>query len=58
MLISPICWLCDHETLIVDLAGDSVETGDMIVFDRDGVVAVPFDRINEVLSKLTLLQTA
>ncbi len=29
-----------------------VETGDMIVADRDGVVVVPFERIGEVLAQL------
>ena len=42
----------------INLAGVSVETGDMIVGDRDGVVVVPFDQINEVLSKLSFLKVA
>ena len=42
----------------INLAGVSVEAGDMIVCDRDGVVVVPFDQINEVLSKLRFLKIA
>ena len=44
--------------MAINLAGVSVETGDMIVCDRDGVVVVPFDQINEVLSKLSFLKLA
>lgn len=36
----------------VQLGGRNVETGDMIVADRDGVVAVPFARIDEVIAML------
>ncbi len=45
----------------VQLAAQQVDTGDMIVADRDGVVVVPFDRINAVISVLahvTELETA
>lgn len=38
--------------LPVDLGGVRVETGDMIVADRDGVVVVPFDRVAEVAARL------
>jgi len=34
----------------VQLGGQTVETGDMIVADRDGVVVVPFERIDEVIA--------
>ncbi len=34
------------------IGGRQVETGDMIVADRDGVVVVPFDRIDAVISAL------
>ncbi len=36
----------------VDIGGLRVETGDMIVADRDGVVVVPFDTIDAVLLRL------
>ncbi|WP_172300264.1 RraA family protein [Pseudoruegeria sp. HB172150] len=36
----------------VTVAGQPVETGDMIVADRDGVVVVPFARIDEVIAML------
>ncbi|WP_299688000.1 RraA family protein [uncultured Tateyamaria sp.] len=45
----------------VQIGGQQVETGDMIVGDRDGVVVVPFDRIDAVIGKLahiTALETA
>ena len=47
--------------LPVQIAGQSVDTGDMIVADRDGVVVVPFDRIAEIarrLSEVEALETA
>lgn len=34
------------------IGGQRVETGDMIVADRDGVVVVPFDRLDEVIAAL------
>lgn len=36
----------------VQIGGLEVETGDMIVADRDGVVVVPFERIDEVIETL------
>jgi 4-hydroxy-4-methyl-2-oxoglutarate aldolase len=36
----------------VQIGGQEVETGDMIVADRDGVVVVPFERLDEVIQKL------
>ncbi len=36
----------------VQIGGQRVETGDMIVADRDGVVVVPFDRIDAVIAAL------
>lgn len=36
----------------IQIGGQEVETGDMIVADRDGVVVVPFERIDEVIDKL------
>ena len=36
----------------VQIGGQEVETGDMIVGDRDGVVVVPFERIDEVIGRL------
>jgi 4-hydroxy-4-methyl-2-oxoglutarate aldolase len=36
----------------VQLGAQQVETGDMIVADRDGVVVVPFARLDEVIEKL------
>jgi 4-hydroxy-4-methyl-2-oxoglutarate aldolase len=36
----------------VQLGGREVESGDMIVADRDGVVVVPFERLDEVIGNL------
>lgn len=36
----------------IDIGGQRVETGDMIVADRDGVVVVPFERIDAVIAQL------
>ena len=47
--------------LAIQIGGQRVETGDMVVADRDGVVIVPFERIDEViemLSKITALESA
>jgi 4-hydroxy-4-methyl-2-oxoglutarate aldolase len=38
--------------LPVQIGGRQVETGDMVVADRDGVVIVPFARIDEVIERL------
>ena len=44
--------------LKINLAEISVEPGDMVVCDRDGVVVVPFLQIDKVLEKLGRLKTA
>lgn len=36
----------------VQLGGQEIETGDMIIGDQDGVVVVPFERIDEVIGAL------
>jgi len=36
----------------VDIGGMRIETGDMIVADRDGVVVVPFDTIDHIIARL------
>ena len=36
----------------LDIGGKTVCTGDIIVADADGVTVVPFEQINEVISKL------
>lgn len=41
----------------IQIGGQEVETGDMIVADRDGVVVVPFERIDEVIDKLARIKT-
>ena len=38
--------------LPVQIGGQRVETGDMIVADKDGVVVVPFDLIDHVIGRL------
>ena len=42
----------------VQLGGQEVETGDMIIADRDGVVVVPFERIDETLENLQRVEVA
>lgn len=42
--------------LPIQIGGREVETGDMIVADRDGVVVVPFEQIDEVISRLSLIR--
>lgn len=37
----------------VQIGGQEVETGDMIVADQDGVVVVPFEKLDEVIQNLT-----
>lgn len=44
--------------LPVDIGGVRVETGDMIVADRDGVVVVPFAQIDAVISALDGVRAA
>jgi regulator of RNase E activity RraA len=39
------------------VGGRHIETGDMIVADRDGVVVVPFARIDAVIAQLAAIQT-
>lgn len=36
----------------IQVGGQEIETGDIIVADRDGVVVVPFERIDEMIQKL------
>lgn len=36
----------------VNVGGQQVATGDMIVADRDGVVVVPFERVDAVIARL------
>ena len=36
----------------VQIGGQEIETGDMIVADQDGVVVVPFERLDEVIQNL------
>jgi 4-hydroxy-4-methyl-2-oxoglutarate aldolase len=42
----------------VQIGGQTVENGDMIVADRDGVVVVPFDRIDEIIVKVAHIAEA
>ncbi|KMW60599.1 S-adenosylmethionine:2-demethylmenaquinone methyltransferase [Candidatus Rhodobacter oscarellae] len=42
--------------LPIQSGGLEVETGDMIVADMDGVVVVPFERLDEVLAQLQKVQ--
>ena len=41
----------------INIGGQRVETGDMIVADRDGVVVVPYDKIDEVIESLERVKT-
>ncbi|MEM7545808.1 MAG: RraA family protein [Pseudomonadota bacterium] len=41
--------------LPVQIGGAEVETGDMIVGDRDGVVVVPFEDIDRVIAQLAVV---
>ena len=41
----------------IQIAGQRVETGDLIVADRDGVVVVPFEKIDQVIETLAKVQT-
>ena len=36
----------------IQIGGQEVETGDMIIADRDGVVVVPFEKIDSVIAAL------
>ena len=42
--------------LAIQIGGAEVETGDMIVADRDGVVVVPYEVIDQVISRLSRIQ--
>lgn len=42
----------------VVLAGTAIATGDILVGDQDGVVVVPFDRIDEVVARLDKVRAA
>ncbi|MDU8943362.1 RraA family protein [Ovoidimarina sediminis] len=42
--------------LPVQMGGRQVETGDMVIADRDGVVTVPFDLIDRVIGKLDTIR--
>lgn len=42
----------------IQIGGQQVETGDMIVADRDGVVVVPFERLDEVIANLERVRAA
>lgn len=44
--------------LPIQIGGQEVETGDMIVADRDGVVVVPFERLDEVIDNLERIRGA
>ena len=39
----------------IQIAGQEVETGDMIVADRDGVVVVPFEILDDVVAALKVV---
>ncbi|MEO1557978.1 MAG: RraA family protein, partial [Pseudomonadota bacterium] len=38
--------------LPVQIGGQNVETGDMIVADKDGIVVVPFDMLDSIIGRL------
>ena len=42
----------------IQIGAQEVETGDMIVADRDGVVVVPFERFDEVIENLERIRKA
>lgn len=42
----------------IQIGGQQIETGDMIVADRDGVVAVPYERLDEVIANLEKVRAA
>ncbi len=44
--------------LPIQIGGQQVQTGDMIVADRDGVVVVPYERIDEVITQLVQVREA
>ncbi|MEM8704210.1 MAG: RraA family protein [Pseudomonadota bacterium] len=42
----------------IQIGGQQIETGDMIVADRDGVVVIPFERLDEVIANLEKVRAA
>jgi 4-hydroxy-4-methyl-2-oxoglutarate aldolase len=40
----------------IQIGGQEVETGDMVIADRDGVVVVPFEKIDEVIAGLARIK--
>lgn len=42
----------------IQVGAQEVETGDMIVADRDGVVVVPFERLDEMIKNLERIRRA
>ncbi|WP_434053531.1 MAG: RraA family protein [Roseibium sp.] len=42
----------------IQIGGQEIETGDMIVADRDGVVVIPFERLDEVIANLEKVRAA
>ena len=40
----------------VQLGGQQIATGDMVVADRDGVVVVPFDKLDAVIDALARIK--
>ena len=38
--------------LPVQIGGQNVDTGDMIVADKDGIVVVPFDMLDHIIGRL------
>ncbi len=42
----------------IQIGAQEVETGDMIVADQDGVVVVPFERLDEVIQHLERIRSA
>ena len=41
----------------MQIGGQEVETGDMVVADRDGVVIVPYERLDAVIANLAKVKT-
>lgn len=42
----------------IQMGGQEIETGDMIIADHDGVVVVPFEKIDETIENLERVKTA
>lgn len=53
---SPACTGPGTVGLPVTLAGESVRSGDLVIGDADGVVIVPFDRIDGVIGRLAAIR--